>query len=229
MSLEFSRQADRDNPSRLQTNIASTCYAHTVALIALLRAAGRTAFHVCKTEGEGQYTPPGFNPRTVKGMDGKDYIVTGVSHDAIWCEGEQFDTIASGNDADRKIYQGPNGASFDPSAGPQIVGSPSWNAIPEKYWRPQNPPLREGDGMPVPVPVPQPPAHEPYPGDAPFDAVGAALFADYAQAGNAPDPQMGRWFGRTIYDWLGKNEPTLDASIKKHRAEWRGLLGLPPQ
>lgn len=80
-------------------------------------------------------------------------------------------------------------------------------------------------GQPQP---PQPPAHEPYPGDAVFDDVGTMLFSDYAQAGQAPNPQMGRWFGRTIYDWLAKNEPSLSASIVKHRKEWRAILGLPP-
>ena len=78
------------------------------------------------------------------------------------------------------------------------------------------------------APVPPPSAMPPYPGDQVFDAVGVVLFADYAEAHNAPDPQMGSWFGRTIYDWLAKVTPTLDASIAKHRAEWRAILGLPP-
>lgn len=82
-----------------------------------------------------------------------------------------------------------------------------------------------GEPVPIPEPVPEVP---PYPGDPVFDAVGVALFADYAHAGNAPDPQMGRWFGRTIYDWLAGVTPTLDASIAKHRADWRAALGLPP-
>ncbi len=64
----------------------------------------------------------------------------------------------------------------------------------------------------------------PYPGDAAFDALGTILWADYAQAGRVPDAQMGRWFGRTIYDYLVGM--TLDASIAKHRAEWRAALGL---
>ena len=81
---------------------------------------------------------------------------------------------------------------------------------------------------PSSAPVPQPPQMPPYSGDPVFDAVGVVLFADYAQAGNAPDAQMGRWFGRTIYDWLAQVTPTLDASIAKHRAEWRAVLGLPP-
>lgn len=70
------------------------------------------------------------------------------------------------------------------------------------------------------------PVKPPYPGDPVFDAVGVALFADYARAGNAPDPQMGRWFGRVIYDWLSGNVASLEASVAKHRAEWKALLGI---
>ena len=77
----------------------------------------------------------------------------------------------------------------------------------------------------VPVrPAPPAPSLPAYPGDAMFDKVGALLFADYAQAGRVPDPQVGRWFGRTIYDYLAGM--TLEDSIKKHRAEWRSALGL---
>lgn len=80
---------------------------------------------------------------------------------------------------------------------------------------------------PDPTPIPPTPTYPPYPGDPVFDAVGVALFADYSEAGQSPNPEMGRWFGRTIYDWLAKVVPTLDASIAKHRAEWRAVLGLP--
>lgn len=80
----------------------------------------------------------------------------------------------------------------------------------------------------APVPIPPAPVYPPYPGDAVFDQIGVVLFADYAAAWQAPNPQMGRWFGRTIYDWLTGICPTLDASITKHRAEWRAVLGLPP-
>jgi len=208
MSLEIVRQVDREHPELLRQNINATCSQFSDFVVIKLKLAGHTAYRMCKTSGEGQYTPPGFQPRPVVGLDGKTYTCTGLSHDAIWCDGQQFDLIAQGND------------SPDPIGMP---GIPVWNAIPAQYWRPQNPPLK--DEAPPPPP---PPAHEPYPGDAAFDAVGMTLFADYAQAGNAPDAQMGRWFGRTIFDWLAKNEPTLDASIKKHRKEWRAALGLPP-
>lgn len=208
MSLEIVRQVDWEHPELLRQNINATCSQFSDFVVIKLKLAGHVAYRMCKTAGEGQYTPPGFHPRPVVGLDGKTYTCTGLSHDAIWCDGQQFDLIAQGND------------SPDPIGMP---GIPVWNAIPAQYWRPQNPPLK--DEAPVPPP---PPAHEPYPGDAAFDAVGVALFADYAQAGNAPDAQMGRWFGRTIFDWLAKNEPTLDASIAKHRKEWRAALGLPP-
>lgn len=72
---------------------------------------------------------------------------------------------------------------------------------------------------PTPAPVPQPA----YPGDAPFDAVGVQLWADYAAHGHPPDPQMGRWFGRTIWDHL-REGLTLQQSIEKHRAEWLAAL-----
>lgn len=71
---------------------------------------------------------------------------------------------------------------------------------------------------------PPAPTFPPYPGDEVFDAVGAVLFKDYATAGYPPDSQMGRWFGRTIYDWLAQVVATLDASIQKHKIEWRDGL-----
>lgn len=201
--LEASRQADRENPERLQTNRNVDCFRHTTRVIQLLIAAGVEAAYVGKTSGEGQYTPAVGFPRQVG-----TYTITGVSHDAVWVGAQQFDLIGAGND-------GP-----DPLGQP---GSPQANEIPAQYHRPNNPPV----AYPIAAVESAPPAHDPYPGDAVFDAVGVVLFADYAEAGQAPNPQMGRWFGRTIYDWLAKHEPTLDASIAKHRKEWRQILGLP--
>jgi hypothetical protein len=63
-----------------------------------------------------------------------------------------------------------------------------------------------------------------YPGDAAFDEIGTLLFADYAEAGRLPDSQVGRWIGRTTFDYLAGM--TMSDSIKKHRAEWRSALGL---
>ena len=63
-----------------------------------------------------------------------------------------------------------------------------------------------------------------YPGDPAFDEIGIVLFADYAEAGRLPDSQVGRWIGRTTFDYLAGM--TMADSIKKHRAEWRSALGL---
>ena len=77
----------------------------------------------------------------------------------------------------------------------------------------------------APPPIPPVPTLPPYPGDPVFDQIGVALFADYGRAGQPPNPGMGRWFGRTTYDYLA-GMPMTD-SIAKHRAEWRAALGLP--
>jgi hypothetical protein len=215
MSLEIVRQVNAQHPELLQQNINSTCYQFVVYVIEALMAAGHEAYHVCKSPGEGQYTPPGFVPRDVVGLDGKTYPCSGVSHDALWCDDLQYDTIARGNDAPTPI--------FNPD-GTQMTGEPAWNAIPKEHWRPNNPPLTEG------VP-PSQPAYTPYPGDHVWDSVGAVLFADYAEAHQAPNSQMGRWFGRTIWDATEGPAPgvvlTVEASIQKHRPEWRAALGLP--
>lgn len=83
------------------------------------------------------------------------------------------------------------------------------------------PPVPSGSS-PSPSPIPTLP---PYPGDAVFDEIGVALFADFALAGQPPNPAMGRWFGRTTYSYLSGMSMT-DA-IAKHRSEWRAILGLP--
>ena len=79
------------------------------------------------------------------------------------------------------------------------------------------PPERPEQDVPVGV-------GSPYPGDEAFDEIGMILWADYAEAGRVPDAQVGRWFGRTIYDYL--TGMTMADSIDKHRAEWRTALGL---
>lgn len=113
----------------------------------------------------------------------------------------------------------------------QSAGSTDPNNPPKPIWSVYTT-LVEGSGanvLPgaVAPPVPSKPVYPPYPGDEPFDAIGVTLFADYARAGQAPNPQMGRWFGRVCYDWLTGVCPTLQASIDKHRAEWCAILGIP--
>ena len=93
--------------------------------------------------------------------------------------------------------------------------------------------LVEGSGAHVdPNALPQPPgpAYPPYPpNESDVDGAGIALFADFAQAGQAPNPQMFRFAFRVAYSWLTKEVPDLPASVNKHRREWRAILGLPPR
>lgn len=82
------------------------------------------------------------------------------------------------------------------------------------------------NAAPTPPPAPTPaPSLPGYPGDPVFDQVGVAIWADYALAGQATNPAVGRWFGRVIYDYLAGLP--MDQSMAKHRAEWRAVLGLP--
>lgn len=155
MSLEIVRQVSREYPELLQANLGRTCYQHTVYVILALEAAGHQASLMAKSPGEGQYTPPGFQPRTVTGLDGKPYPCSGVSHDAIWCDGKQFDTLGSANEHDQPIYRKSTDPfwSFDPNDGPQIIAVPIWNEIPRANWRANNPPMTEAV---TPIPQPQP-------------------------------------------------------------------------
>lgn len=252
MSLEIVRQVSRENPDLLATNLGRTCYRHTSLLIDKLRAAGHEAYFVCKSPGEGQYTPPGFQGQPVTGLDGKEYQCSGVSHDAIWCDGKQFDTLGSANEHDRPIYKKQTEPfwSFESSDGPQIVASPTWNAVPQQDWRANNPPLKDA-GTPNPVPQPPvPPQTLKLPdyaqlGDDPFfvGKVGAFVAEemgtpkcnncgsnDIAGGMNAGSAS---WIARTVHSIMvafvkHRDHREADAIALKHRNEMRAVLHRPP-
>jgi hypothetical protein len=232
MSLEIVRQVNRDHPALLQTNINATCYQFVVLVIAALRAKGHLAYHVCKSPGEGQYTPPGFTPRTVTGLDNNPYPCSGVSHDALWCDGVQVDTIGRGNDSPDPIFN-PDGS--------RMTGDPAWNSIPSQFWRPNNPPLKDGATIPPGPPTPPTPPAAPYipsygelGDDAFFRAqIGVPLQADMLAAGQQLNDGSSVWFSRTTYEILTealKAGKMIDTApiVKKYRNQWRVLLGLPP-
>jgi hypothetical protein len=91
---------------------------------------------------------------------------------------------------------------------------------------------------PGPGPTPTPPANtvpfHPYDGDAKWVPVSQQMEADYKEAnGVGLDGGCGMWIARTIHDcYMGENAQTppltLEVSLKKHRAELRAALGLPP-
>ena len=85
-------------------------------------------------------------------------------------------------------------------------------------------PLTKQTPAPSPVPIP---VHKPYPGDQFFEAkLGAALEADYREAGQSLNAGSVVWVARTI--WRNVNEGmTIEASTAQSRKEWRSALGLP--
>jgi hypothetical protein len=65
-----------------------------------------------------------------------------------------------------------------------------------------------------------------YPGDGAFAPLGQLLFADYAEKGEAPNAGMVQWVARAIWDHA-HGGLSIEDSIRKHRRDWRGALGLP--
>jgi hypothetical protein len=104
---------------------------------------------------------------------------------------------------------------------------------PQPGWIVDQPRYSEGDWLDpfdhgLDKAPPPPPAPKPYPGDQYFiEKVGTPLEADYTQAGQRLTAATATWFARTIYDGI-VGTLTMDASVAKHRAEWRAALGLPP-
>lgn len=210
--LAASRQADSENPQRLQTNRNVDCFTHSTRVIEILKAQGLNAAYIGKTAGEGQYTPPSGFPMQVG-----TYTITGVSHDAIWVDGAlQFDLIAAGNDGS------------EPLGAP---GIPTANQIPPQYYRPNNPPVAHpiAGSTPPPMPPQTPtyPSYEALGGDSGGMAITRQLEADYKRAGlRGLDGDCGAWQQRVSYDFLTGKVPTVQASIDKHRPEWCEALGI---
>ena len=215
--LPLVRQIAAEHPGLLRTNTGETCYAFITLVLARMKAEGHVGWgYVGKTEGEGQYRPVAGFPRQVG-----PYTITGVSHDAIASPTQRVDLLGGGND-------GP-----EPFPAP---ASPIWLDIPPEHWRPNNP-IIPFDGAPLPPvlivpPPPVVPSYEALGGDAFFrSAVGVPLAADMALAGQTLNDGSSVWFARTIYSLLvahlkgGPVDP--DAIVKKHRNEWRQVLGLP--
>lgn len=241
MSLDLAREVNREHPHLLRENTGATCHAFTLKLMVKLKAHGHAVFLMCKSPGEGQYVPPGFRARTVTGLDGKQYVCSGVSHDAIWCDGKQFDTIASANEHDIPIYRKNTEPfwSHDPLDGPQITGTPVWTEIHQNHWRPNNPPLKDASVPVPPTEPPSPPTRFPSYEDLGGDAFGRAMIgvplqADYHAAGQQLNDGSTVWSWRTCYSLMAalvqSNGQPIDAAsiVRGHRNEWRRILGLPP-
>ena len=213
-------------PHLLKTNTYESCLEFTQRV---LMACGDPNWgHVGKTAGEGQSVPPGYVPRSVsivrKDGQRENIMITGVSHDAIFHRPTNQIVDIIGNGA----------ANSEPDMTIHGSAVTQWGVVPQHLNRLNNPWLATiavVGGTTSDRSNPAPSSGVPsYPTDEKeIDAAGEALFADFAEAGQAPNPQMFRFAFRVAYDWLSLSKPSLDSSVTKHRSEWRKLLGLPPR
>lgn len=133
VELECVRRVAVAHQNLLTINTRASC---AEFLGHVLAALGPDWGYVGKVARESQHTPPGFIAGIRKGLDGKDYFVTGVSHDAIKRrDGQVIDVIgnAAANEpcpADVRA----RGECWRP--GPASV---DWHVVPPHDWRPENP------------------------------------------------------------------------------------------
>lgn len=247
MSQQIIKQVDQAFPALLQQNIGSTCFRFLQIAKDRLERAGHTVRFIVKTNRDGgQYRPPGLGQHQIRGTDGNLYTLTGVSHDALYVDGEQRDVIGGAVYHDEPWFEN----------GKQVIGRPTWgDPVPHHEWRPWNPPLPlEFEKLFAPVP---PPTGEPPPtsvfempgydrlGDDPYfvGKVGAFVAEemgtprcnncgshDIAGGMNAGSAS---WIARTVHSIIAsfikhKDLREADAIALKHRNEMRAVLQRPP-
>lgn len=162
------------------------------------------------------------------GLNGKRGNPLDLSDDAINFKGEGADFDPTDNNAPRTVID-VIGSAGAPNAFPTWAVVTKADAPVGAAWVKPGAAVVVPDPPPAIPPPPPKPVYPPYPADeSVIDAAGVALFADFAQANRTPDPQVFRFAFRVAYSWLTKETPSLDASIAKHRKEWRAMLGLPP-
>lgn len=222
--LEIVNRVNQKYPHLLQTNTNRTCFDFITYVLADLNQIDVGWGYLGKTNGEGQYRPPTWTPKPMTSWDGKEYVVTGFSHDAIFNRDahQQIDCIGRGNDGSEPLGQ---------------PGIPQWGKINPQFYRPNNPwvdPKSVSGSQPVP-PAQEVPTYEEIGGDTFFRAnVGVPLEADMTLAGQTLNNGSSVWFSRTCYDLIvahingNPTQADIDAIVKKHRNEWRSILGLPP-
>lgn len=242
--LQFVEQVNRENPHLLQMNIGATCFEHTTKVRNLLRANGYRASLMLKIRGEGQYTPPGFKEFQFVGTDGRTYTATGYSHDAIYVNGTQVDTLGGANEHPNKIYESqrnPDGWSFDPTDGPQIIARPRYAEIPANLYRAWN--VAEDDGAAAPgAPPVQPPPPPRAVGLPSYNSMGDDLFfvtvvgrmveEEMADAGGM-NAGSASWIARAVHGLMERfiqhgDHRDKAVIVNKVRNELRAVLGRPP-
>ena len=128
------------------------------------------------------------------------------------------------------LHHKPTNRMYDVLIAAGAASSPTWGdlGINQNEQRPWVAPIEPRAGtIPVDPPKPEPTPKKEYPGDGPWWSIGTVLSADYVEAGRPGlDAGSGVWFGRVVWDHLNEGL-SLEASIQKHRPEWRAALGLP--
>lgn len=180
--------------------------------------------HVGKTTGEGQFRPAEWINVSALGSDGRTYVITGVSHDALKhrVTGQVIDILGRGNDSPEPIFDG---------LGQRMTALPQWSEVPMEYNRPNNPWVKAIIGTAQPQPTM--PNYEDLGGDAYWrNEIGKTLQADMAMVGQTLNDGSSTWFSRPIFRILhayaNGQTPDRPAIITSVRNEWRKILGLPP-
>lgn len=172
-----------------------------------------------------------IDPRA--GLTGKRGNPLDISDDAICFKGEGADFDPTAGNAQRTVVDVIGGAG-GPSPTPQwaVVSNPA-NPVPAAWVQPG--PSQTPEPPPHVCPVLTIPGYEVLGGDSFYRAmIGVPLAADYSLAGQTLNDGAAVWFSRTTHSLMAAfvkaNGQPIDAPgiVKKHRSEWRAILGLPP-
>jgi hypothetical protein len=153
------------------------------------------------------------------GLNGKRGSATDISYDALNVKGVGTDTDPNNpdNPSGRATVIDVIAGGGGPNARPEWFSVTDPNSPTGARW------IKPCGGAPAPPPTPQYPPYPPNEFDV--DGAGLALFSDFSAAGQDPNAQMFRFAFRVAYSWLVKETVSLPASVRKHRAEWRAILG----
>lgn len=211
---EHANEVNRQWPQWLQRNRVSDVFKFTQALVARLKAAGYKVSYVGKTRGEGQYTPFDWTPKVING-----FTITGISHDALWIEGKQYDCVGQANDEEHEIFY-PDGRHME--------AKPDGSEVPSKYWRSNNPPVDLAGNVTFEPPIIVQPPKKQYPGDHVGTKCMEQLFADYATKGEAPNAGMGVWVWRVAWQVAQEGLSPEEAVDNQRNSErgWKKALGI---
>lgn len=119
------QQVAAEFPHLLQTNTIVSCTEFTQRVLERLNGEWGC---VGKTAGEGQGKPEGFEPRSVRGVDGNMYLITGISYDVLFHAPSY-----------RQVDMLGNATANEPGPWAKGPATPVWNEIEPQHYRANNP------------------------------------------------------------------------------------------